>query len=291
MNSRPAKKASISLFRKLEEISNRPKPFEFYTADELWTNSYTSAQMLKYHLNENIDVSSRRISFIESSVEWIKNRFRIGPKSRIADYGCGPGLYSSRLAKLGARVTGIDFSKRSIEYAEIIAKKENLSVRYINENYLNFETNDEFDLIIMIMCDYCALSPIQRTIMLKKFRKQLVNGGFLLLDVYSLSAFEKRKEQSLFEENLRDGFWAEDKYYVFQNTFKYEDLKVVLDKYTIITEKESKVVYNWLQYFDFNILKDEFSACGLEIIEKYADVAGNEYRNDGDEFAVIANKQ
>ena len=244
--------------------------------------------MLKYHLNENIDVSSRRISFIESSVEWIKNRFRIGPKSRIADYGCGPGLYSSRLAKLGARVTGIDFSKRSIEYAEIIAKKENLSVRYINENYLNFETNDEFDLIIMIMCDYCALSPIQRTIMLKKFRKQLVNGGFLLLDVYSLSAFEKRKEQSLFEENLRDGFWAKDKYYVFQNTFKYEDLKVVLDKYTIITEKESKVVYNWLQYFDFNILKDEFSACGLEIIEKYADVAGNEYRNDGDEFAVVA---
>jgi SAM-dependent methyltransferase len=147
--------------------------------------------MLKYHLDENIDVSSRRTSFIESSVAWIKKRFCIGPQSRIADYGCGPGLYALRLARHGAQVTGIDFSKRSIEYAGYAAKNESLSIRNINENYLDFETNGQFDLIIMIMCDFCALSPAQRTVMLNKFSRQLTSGCLLLLDVYSLSAFEK----------------------------------------------------------------------------------------------------
>jgi len=44
------------MFNELKEINSRPKPFQFYTADELWTNEHTSKQMLEYHLNEAIDV-------------------------------------------------------------------------------------------------------------------------------------------------------------------------------------------------------------------------------------------
>jgi len=39
------------MFNKLKEISSRPALFEFYTADELWTNAHTANQMLQYHLN------------------------------------------------------------------------------------------------------------------------------------------------------------------------------------------------------------------------------------------------
>ena len=48
------------MFKELEEINSRPIPFQFYTADELWTNEHTSKQMLDYHLNEAIDVASRK---------------------------------------------------------------------------------------------------------------------------------------------------------------------------------------------------------------------------------------
>jgi 2-polyprenyl-3-methyl-5-hydroxy-6-metoxy-1,4-benzoquinol methylase len=68
-------------------------------------------------------------------------------------------LYTERLAKCGANVTGIDFSKRSIEYAMDVAAREQLNIRYVNQNYLEFETEDRFDLVLMIMCDFCALSP------------------------------------------------------------------------------------------------------------------------------------
>ena len=48
------------MFDHLEAIFHRPRPFEFYTADELWTDEHTSAQMLAYHLNDEVDLSSLR---------------------------------------------------------------------------------------------------------------------------------------------------------------------------------------------------------------------------------------
>ena len=48
------------MFKELEEINTRPEPFQYYTAEELWTDEHTSKQMLKYHLNDSVDVFSRR---------------------------------------------------------------------------------------------------------------------------------------------------------------------------------------------------------------------------------------
>ena len=55
------------MFEELEKINTRPEPFEFYTANELWTDEHTSEQMLSFHLNEDIDVSSRNAAFIDRS--------------------------------------------------------------------------------------------------------------------------------------------------------------------------------------------------------------------------------
>jgi hypothetical protein len=47
------------MFDQLETTFERPKPFEVYTADELWTDDHTSAQMLAFHLDEEVDLASR----------------------------------------------------------------------------------------------------------------------------------------------------------------------------------------------------------------------------------------
>jgi len=102
----------MHLLEHLEDIHHRPEPFERYTAADLWTDDHISEKMLAHHLDGESDLSSRRAEFIDQSVAWIGTRFDVGPGTRIADFGCGPGLYANRLARLGARVTGIDFSKR-----------------------------------------------------------------------------------------------------------------------------------------------------------------------------------
>lgn len=278
------------MFEELEKINSRPRPFEFYTASDLWTDEHTSKQMLSLHLNDAIDASSRNSAFIDRSVEWIVSRFNVSAGTKIADFGCGPGLYTARLAKTQADVTGIDFSERSIQYAKEEAAGQGLSIRYINQNYLEFETDERFDLVLMIMCDFCALSPAQRKEMLSRFRIFLKTSGCVLLDVYSLKAFGEREETATYEAGLLNGFWSPNKYYGFRNTFRYEREKVVLDKYTIVEADRTRTVYNWFQYFSIEELEREFVECGFVIEALYSDVAGKPFDLCSKEFAIVASK-
>jgi 2-polyprenyl-3-methyl-5-hydroxy-6-metoxy-1,4-benzoquinol methylase len=279
------------MYRHLREINHRPRPFEHYSAAELWTDEHTSSEMLAYHLDGSVDVSSRKTEFIDRSAAWIISRFGLGEGKSVADFGCGPGMYTTRFAASGAAATGIDFSERSINHARKESQRLGLSIEHVYADYLKYRSDKRFDLITMIMCDFCALSPIQRRTVLDTFFAHLKPGGAVLLDVYSLRAFEQREEVAIYAANLLDGFWSSDPYYGFLNTFKYESEKVMLDKYTIVEEARTRFVYNWLQYFDRESLRKEVETVGLTVDEFLGDVAGADYDPVSSEFAVIARKQ
>jgi cyclopropane fatty-acyl-phospholipid synthase-like methyltransferase len=243
--------------------------------------------MLAFHLDGQIDVSSRRESFIDASVRWMKDRFDLSQGSRIIDFGCGPGLYASRFARLGADVCGVDFSSRSIEYARECARRDQLEVEYIEADYLEYKPAGSFDLITMIMCDFCALSPAQRARMLAKFEGLMSDRGRVILDVYSLKALADKQEGLVCEKDQLDGFWSAQPYFGFVASFKYDDEKVSLDRYTIVEEGRQREIYNWLQYFTPGSLEREAREAGLAIDELYGDVAGSPYDAEAAEFAVV----
>ena len=92
-----------------------------------------------------------RISYIKKSV--IKN-FKLKIKNKplenikILDIGCGGGLLSEPMSKLGADVVGIDASKNNIKIAELHAKKSNLKIRYYCTSPEKFKTETKFDVIL-----------------------------------------------------------------------------------------------------------------------------------------------
>ncbi len=279
------------MFKELKNINKRPEPYQCYTASDLWTNKHTSKKMLEYHLNEEVEAASRKKSFIEQSVKWIASHFNVGNDTMIADFGCGPGLYTTMLAEKGARVTGIDFSKNSLDYAKQVAATNGLDIKYVLDNYLEFEIDYQFDLILMIMCDFCALSPEQRRIMLTKFHRLLKPSGSILLDVYSLNSFKQKEEAATYKFNQLDGFWSPDDYYCFVNTFKYEKEKVILDKYVILERTQIREVYNWLQFYNQDSLRDEIESHGFKIENVYSNVAGKIFDVESNEFAIVASRK
>ena len=72
----------------------------------------------------------------------------------ILDVGCGGGILSESMAKLGGNVTGIDLSSKSIEIAKIHAQQNNLKIDYrVNSIESMIETNnismlESFDVIV-----------------------------------------------------------------------------------------------------------------------------------------------
>ena len=158
-------------FAFLSDVFRRPPVFSEYTADRLWQDEHISQRMLELHLDEHAELASRPHEFIDRSVEWMRSRFQIGTNTVVFDYGCGPGLYTSRFARMGADVTGIDFSQRAIQYASEYAAMHGLDMTYILDDYLRWEAARKADLITLIYCDLCPLSPEQRKVLFDKFRR------------------------------------------------------------------------------------------------------------------------
>ena len=67
---------------------------------------------------------------------------------KILDIGCGGGLLSEPMARLGARVTGIDPVKRNIEIAKHHLKRSKLNIKYYNFSPEKFKSNNKYDVIL-----------------------------------------------------------------------------------------------------------------------------------------------
>tara|TARA_B110001452_G_scaffold259637_1_gene256226 strand:+ start:1160 stop:1882 length:723 start_codon:yes stop_codon:yes gene_type:complete len=92
-----------------------------------------------------------RISYIKESI--IKS-LKISPqktplkKIKILDIGCGGGLLSEPMCRLGAEVTAIDASKKNINVAKLHAKKNKLRIKYICTSPEKLKINNKFDVIL-----------------------------------------------------------------------------------------------------------------------------------------------
>ncbi len=92
-----------------------------------------------------------RISYIKDS---IINSFKLKEKAKplekvkVLDIGCGGGLLSEPMSRLGADVMGIDASDKNIEIAKFHAKKDNLNIKYLCASPEQLNTNTKFDVIL-----------------------------------------------------------------------------------------------------------------------------------------------
>ena len=92
-----------------------------------------------------------RISYLkENIIETFKlNNKRTPLKNvKILDIGCGGGLLSEPMCRLGASVTGIDASKKNIDIAKLHSKKNNLKIDYFCSSPEKFKVKDKFDVIL-----------------------------------------------------------------------------------------------------------------------------------------------
>ena len=94
-----------------------------------------------------------RIKYIKDN---IIQHFNIKSKNmplkniNILDIGCGGGLISVPMKKLGANVVGIDASSKNINVAKTYSKKNNLKIKYICSSPEKLKINKKFDVLLML---------------------------------------------------------------------------------------------------------------------------------------------
>ena len=251
------------------KASQKPEIYTKGTA-VMWTDEYISKQLLDVHLNPDVDLASRKQSTIDTTIDWILSK---APKQNmdILDLGCGPGLYTERLAMKGHSVTGVDFSKVSIEYARKYAEENKLNITYRNQNYMELRDENLYDLVILIYTDFGVLYPTDRDMLIKNIYRALKPGGLFIFDVLNDKDIEKKTTAKTWE-SVSEGFWRSTPYIALSDSFLYEKGKVILYQHIIIEENRHDIYRFHTHHFSHDDLSLILEKHGFEIQGYYEDV-------------------
>ena len=267
--------------QKIIASTRQPKLYEKGNA-KMWTDKHISQQLLQVHLNEDMDLASRKMSTIETTVDWILEKAE-DKLLNILDLGCGPGIYAEKLAEKGHKVTGVDFSKNSIDYAKSHAKEKGLNISYIQSNYLALDLEESsFDLVLLIYTDFGALLLDERNQLLKLVSKILKPNGVFIFDVLN----DKNLEQKISPKNWEvseKGFWKNAPYVVLSDSFLYKEEKVILYQHTVVDEHENVKSYRfWTHFFSNEDLNKTLGEHPFQNIRFYNNILPKEDLWNGD---------
>ena len=242
----------------------------------MWTDEYIAAQLLHVHLNPELDLASRKKTTILNTVKWILEKAG-RDNMKILDLGCGPGLYCREFHKAGHHVTGVDFSRISIEYAKQNAIENKEDIRYLNMNYLELTAENEYDLITLIYTDFGVLNLADQKKLLEKIYAALKPGGIFIFDVLNDRDMNSKLTPRNWEM-AEKGFWRPTPYLALSDSFLYEDEKVVLYQHVVLENNDMVSVYRfWTSMFSNEKLTEMLGEAGFSEMEFYDDVVkGND---------------
>ena len=269
-------------------IALQEKPAPFSSGEPLfWDDPHISRHMLAAHLDPNIDAASRCPETIDRTVKWLIEMLSLKAGDSVLDLGCGPGLYASRLARAGLRVTGVDYSRRSIEYAIQEAMENNLKINYRYENYLELGDQAQYDAALLIFGDFCPLSPEKRSKLLSNIHRALKPDGKFALDV---STREHRKKHSNKNDwhALETGFWKPGPHLLLEQGFDYPERSIWLDQAITIEADEKVSIYrNWFQDYTPETITAELKEGGFIAEGIWADLTGADYTPHSEWIGVV----
>ena len=189
-----------------------------------------------------------RIKYIkENIINNFKLKYKFRPLSgiNILDIGCGGGLLSEPMSRMGANVTGIDASDKNIKIAKLHSKKNKLKINYLYSSPEKLKITKKFDVILnMEIVEHVE----DIDFFLKSCSKLLKKNGLMFV-----ATINKTLKSYVFaivgaEYVLR---WLPIGTHEWEKFVKPEDLKKILMKYDLSLNK--------LEGMNFNIIRDEWS--------------------------------
>ena len=189
-----------------------------------------------------------RIKYIKENIILnfkLKNKKRPLERIDVLDIGCGGGLLSEPMQRLGANVVGIDASSKNINIAKLHAKKNNLAIKYFCTSPENLKVNKKFDVILNME----VIEHVEDvSFFLESCSKLLKKNGLMFV-----ATINKTLKSYIFaivgaEYILR---WLPIGTHEWEKFIKPEDLIKIL--------KKNNLTLNKLDGMNFNIINDEWS--------------------------------
>lgn len=256
-----------------------------------WDDPHISKGMLEAHLNSEHDAASRKAETIDKEVEYLLSSGLLKKGDKVLDLGCGPGLYACRLCKNGMKVTGVDISKRSLDYAMQCAEGKGLDIEYRCIDFFDINYCNEFDVVLQTHGETCTFSDEKRDELFTKIRKALKMDGLLIFDVTTRAQRRKGGLRNRWYIS-NGGFWRPGKHLVLEQGFDYPKHDVWLDQYIVVDDNANVTIYrNWFHDYTLSSITPVLEKAGFQILHVWNDLTGTSYQEGGDWIAVVGRKK
>jgi SAM-dependent methyltransferase len=229
--------------KQLLDIINRklpPTPWE--EGDCIpWSDPAFSERMLKEHLCQDYDLASRRAEKIDEQVAWIHGELLNGQPTTILDLACGPGLYTSRLARLGHECVGIDYSPASIRHAEDTARRDGLACVYQQDDVRKASYGDGFGLVMMLFGQFNVFRRDDARTILANALTALAPGGRLLLETQAFAQVEAGGQAGATWHSHESGLFSDRPHLWLQENFWDSDSQTSTERFLIVDAATGEV--------------------------------------------------
>jgi SAM-dependent methyltransferase len=278
----------------LTNLVNRktvPNPWE--EGDNIpWNDPGFSQRMLKEHLSQDHDAASRRFDRIDQHVAWIHDHALKGKTSKILDLGCGPGLYSHRLAKQGHRCHGIDYSPASIAYARQVAHEEKLNCTFLEADIREADYGREYDAAMLVYGELNVFQTAHAEHILKKAHHALQPGGVLILEPHTFEAVQDWGSKPAYWASSGSGLFSPEPHLVLEEYFWDPDARVTTNRYYLVDASTGEVT-SFAQSVEA-YTQQEYAAmlekCGYTGIHFYPSLSGEVDHQQKALIAILASR-
>lgn len=263
----------------LSDIVNRVLPEPWGDADKIpWDEPAFSRRMLREHLDQTHDAASREFDKIDAHVRWIHEAVLGSRPAKILDLGCGPGLYTSRLAQYGHECTGIDFSPASVEYAIQQASEESLSCEYRHEDLRTAEFGDGYDLAMLIFGEFNSFPPADAEAILSKARAALTEDGVLLLETTTEETIRESAEQPTSWYAEKSGLFSAEPHMLLAEHFWHEEQDARTTRWFLIDAASNEVTRyaETMQVYTDDGLEALLRRVGFSVVERAPSLIGGD---------------
>lgn len=208
-----------------------------------WNDPAFSARILNEHLSQSHDLASRRQEFIEAQVSWIQSFSLADDPAAILDLGCGPGLYSQRLAGDSNYYIGLDFSPASIEYAQATWGAPG-KAEFRLADVVEAEFGGPFNLVMMLYGELNVFSPENCRNILSKAHAALAPGGRLLVELQRFEAVQQMGQAPRAWTRVEGGgLFADCGYVCLTEDHWFDETAVSLQCFYVLTEEAGSPIF------------------------------------------------
>lgn len=274
----------------LDIIQRQPEPTPWSEGEKIpWNDPEFSRRMLAEHLSQAHDAASRRFEIIDQHVAWINDTVLSAKPARILDLGCGPGLYSNRLADLGHECVGIDFSPASIAHATQHAHQHKLHCTYIEQDIRQADFGSGFDLVMFIYGEFNVFRPADARLILEKAYQALANGGRLLLEVHTFDAVRAIAKQQRSWYSAKRGIFSDQAYLCLVETFWHAKQNVATERFFIIDALTGDLSHHAAstQAYTDEQYRSMLTECGFKQVAFLPSLSGEPAVSPSDFFIIL----